>query len=106
MREGGLGFLGRRPSLIPLPTSASLLKQLLQTSTPQPEALAWAKRLEVRGGGSAVRQMVGWHMGLLLRKEKQIPLVLLLIRSEVRLIWVGHPDWLVRDKKDGEKQER
>lgn len=45
-------------------------------------------------------------MGLLLRKEKQIPLVLLLIRSEVRLSWVGHPDWLVRDKKDGEKQER
>lgn len=45
-------------------------------------------------------------MGLLLRKEKQIPLVLLFIRSEVGLSWMGLLRWLARDKKDGEKQGR
>lgn len=61
-----------------------------------------------RGAGwrPAGGQMVEWHMGLLLRKEKQIPLVLLFIMSKVVLSWIGVLDWLVRDRKNQEKQER
>lgn len=50
------------------------------------------------GQGAAGTQAVGWHMEFLLRKENQIPLVLLFIRSKVGLSWMALPDWLVWNK--------
>lgn len=58
------------------------------------------------GQGSAGYQMGGWHTGLLLRKEKQISLVLFFVRSEAGLSWMGLLDWLLRRKEDREKQGR
>lgn len=71
--EGGLGFLGSRPSTTLLPTSSKLLKQLLQTSTPQPEALVWAKQLEVQGGGLPADRWWGGIWGFCLGKKNKSP---------------------------------
>lgn len=67
------GPSGERPSLTLLPASAKLLKQLLQTSTPQPEALAWAKQLQVQGGCLLADRWWGGIWGFCLGKKNKLP---------------------------------
>ena len=70
---GGLCPPWRRPSPTPLPTSAKLLKQPLQTSTIQPEAPVWAKRLEMQGRGLLVDRWWGGIWGFCLGKKNKFP---------------------------------